>query len=82
MSSLVERHRKVACVIVALKHTFIREVAQTVSDPTLPDRCHGLDRREMPRACPVEIHAGRYTDSPNQETDATGLSRGGVTFSS
>ncbi len=56
-------------------------------------RCHGLAPGEgkdatglsspgvkMPRACPVESHAGCYTLLPTARLDATGLSRGGFTF--
>src|SRR5690349_19114426 len=31
----------------------------------------------MPRACPVEYYACRYTDNLSNRLDATGLSRGG-----
>jgi len=53
-------------------------------------RCHGLvpwsftlvatdstqRKSSMPRACPVESHAGRYRQHATQIIDATGLSRG------
>src|SRR5689334_3552819 len=54
------------------------------------DRCHGLvpwsitlvatppisNNSWMPRACPVEYYARRYTADLKQLLDATGLSRG------
>ena len=37
-------------------------------------------KSEMPRACPVELHVRRYTDSLTPNADATALGRGGFTF--